>query len=76
MKIELSLARTSRSADRWDALPYISFDNAKEGKPPVYKTKGKKTKKIPKRKRSGIIDTNTKGAERTRIDIVDTVRFQ
>lgn len=73
MKIELSLARTSRSDDRWDALPYITFDNPKEGK--ALTAEGKKKRKVPKRKRKGIIDTTTKGAERTISDVVDMVRF-
>ena len=70
MKILISLAK-SGSPDRWDALPYISWDDAKEGK--EFEAKGKKSKRKVKR-RSGLIDTGTKGAERTISTIVDTPR--
>lgn len=69
MKIFISLAK-SGSQDRWDALPAISWDNAKEGK--EFKAKGKKRKKV--KRRAGLIDTGTKGAERTTSELVDTPR--
>ena len=69
MKILISLAK-SGSPDRWDALPYITWDDAKEGK--EFEAEGKKKRKV--KRRSGLIDTGTKGAERTISTIVDTPR--
>lgn len=72
MKIFISLAK-SGSQERWDALPNVSWDNAKEGK--EFKASGKK-KKRKVRRRSGLIDTGTKGAERTISTVADSPREQ
>ena len=74
MKIILSLAK-SGSPERWDALPYISFDNAKEGKKLVADGKKKKKKKRGRKKDNGLLDTPLKGAEMVRSDVQVTVRF-
>jgi hypothetical protein len=66
MKIILSLAK-SGSIERWDALPYVSWDKAKQGK--EFKATGKK--KSRKVKRRGLIDTPLKGAERTISTVAD-----
>jgi hypothetical protein len=73
VKIILSLAK-SGSPDRWDALPYISFDNAKEGK--RLTAKGKKGKKKGRKKKAdGLLDTPLKGAETVISNVPDRVRF-
>lgn len=66
MRIILSLAK-SGSVERWDALPDVRWDNAKEGK--EFKAKGSKKKR--KVKRRGLIDTPLKGAERTISTVVN-----
>lgn len=46
MFLHIALSKCG-SPERWDALPYTSFDNAKEGK--ALKIKGKKPKKYKRR---------------------------
>jgi hypothetical protein len=72
MEMILSLARAG-SAERWDAIPEVRFDKAKEGH--SLNASGKLTKKRRrKRLKSGLIDTPLKGAEKRQMDIQDTVR--
>ncbi len=75
MKIILSLAKCG-SPERWDKLPYVSFDNAKEGKRLVADGKGKNGKKKGRKKKAdGLLDTPLKGAETVISNVPDRVRF-
>ena len=73
MKVTIALAK-SGGPERWDRLPYVSFDNAKEGKELV--AEGKKSKKRGRKKKpNGLLDTPIKGAEMTTSDVKDTIRY-
>lgn len=72
MEVLIALARAG-SAERWDAIPEVRFDNAKEGR--SLNVTGKLQKKRRKKRlKSGLIDTPLKGAEKRQMDIQDTVR--
>lgn len=74
MKILLALAK-SGSPERWDALPSIRFDNAKEGRALTATGKKKKKKRGRKKKPNGLIDTPLHGANPVISTVVTNVRF-
>lgn len=77
MKVLVGLAKSGPSTQgRWDVLPYISFDNAKESDGLLIDGENPKKKRRKHKGRFELVDTELEGADTRIVDVATRPDFE